>query len=269
MNALLNQYTGKISWFQPLQAPEGLGQGGGGDSGAGAGDDSQDDSGDDNGDESGDESGDDEGDDGLAGVFGNEELSDDEVFSFEDDSSGYVETDEDKAAATAVGDGIRAKLESLSFDQKLIPDDFDPTDKASLAGLLTGVQQQTISQTIQMIVPVITHALNTQSKHLRHDMKQTASGSSLRAKASQAFDSLGLQGKENRNLGKSLFQRAMQSNSNDVTKALKATRASLRNLGVNVGDSASPRSGGGNKSGNSTRSGSDALDSLFGRVKKK
>lgn len=266
MPSWLNQHLNKISFDSVLRAPPESGTG----NGAGT---QSNDNGDGNGDsqENGD-GGDDEDGDLAEGLGLSDEDDDADDFEFGDDSSEYVQTAEDIEAGKALGESIKTSLADYSIDDKAIPDDFDPNDRESLKSLLSNTQRSAIASTIQMMVPIINHALGTASKQMKHHMDSSATGNATKSKAVQAFQGLGLTDKNQVILGKSLFQQAMRANKNDVSKATRATRQALKTMGINV---ASGGNGNGNGSGRNqnrnqhssgVKEGASALDDIFGKM---
>lgn len=264
MHKLLSQYGGKLSWNNVLRAPPNEGGNGGGASGGSGGDDPNGGAGDSNN-GGGDGNGDDDDPDLSEGLGLSGDADDDSDLDFNIDSDEYQQTPEDQAAATALGEKIKTDLAAYSLDDADIPADFDPNDREQVKNLLVNSQRKVIASTMQMMIPVINHALSTASKQMKHQMASQQTGSESRSKAVNAFKELGLSDPAHVTLGKTLFKQAMSASGNDHTKAQKAVRNALRAMGIETAGKSSGN-GGKNKQGSQSSgivSGPAALDKMF------
>lgn len=266
MQTLLNRYAGKISSFVPLMAPPGEGSnaaGGAGEAGneSGDGNDPQEPGGDD------DEV---EDDPELAGLFADDDDVKPDEFDFLSQGEAYQPTAEEQQATQELGIQVKQSIDDFALGNDLIPDDFDPSDPAQLRDVLSATHRQAIQSTMQMMIPIINHALGTTAKQLKHHFDSSAAGRGKQSEAVTQFKNLGLTDPGHISVAKTFYSQALKSTKGDAVKAAKATRRALS--AINISTSGSPKGGG--SSGNRQRAGGSgvlegdaALDSLFGKSK--
>lgn len=271
MHNVMNRHLAKLSRETALSAPPDAGgsNGAGTENGA-ANDDSNSD---------GNEGGNDDedgtnGDDDLSAALGlNSDADDDTDFDFGAENTEYQASDEEIEASKQLGLKIKADLESYTLDDADIPADFNPNDRDSVKILLINSNRKAIASSMQMMIPVINHALGTASKQMKHHMDSKASGSESRSKAVNAFKELGLSDPAHVTLGKTVFQQAMRANKNDHAKAAKATKIALKSMGIEVSGKVAGNRGGNSQNNNSgftagVKTGGKALDDMFGLMPK-
>lgn len=266
MHRLMNHYMGKFSSAALLrEAPGEKSNAGGGSDGGSDGGDSND------GQQGNGDGGDDDDDGDLAGLLGDDGEVDDEDFDFLGTPGEYQQTPEEQAAAKALGEQIEAALGEYAVADSDIPDDFDPTDKASLKTLLSNTQRGAIQSTMKMMIPIINHALGTATKQMKHFVESSGAGKQKQSAAANEFKSLGLADSQQIAMAKPIFAQALKANGNDPKKAAKATRKAFAVMGISLaggdgGSGGSRNQGGGGKSPKILTDGA-ALDDLFGKSK--
>lgn len=275
MHKLMNHYMGKFSTAGMLRSPPGeQSNAGGGDGNEGGGDDSNGDgtveSGKQNKNQSGGDGNDDDDDDSdISDLLGDDGDVDEEDFDFVADSGEYEQTDEEKQASQALGTQIEQALKDYAVADADIPEDFDPTDRASLKTLLSNTQRGAIQSTMKMMIPVINHALGVTAKQMKHYMDTSSKGRSKQSAAIEEFKGLGISDPKQISMAKPIYAQALRAAGGDAKKAAKATRRAFAAMGVNLPGSSG---GGGSRSNNSRQesrvlSGNEALDTLFGKSK--
>jgi hypothetical protein len=260
MRTLLGQYGGKISWNSALRSPpddnnmSGTGaadSSGAGDSGTGTGE----------GDASGTKTPKSEDDFDLSDLYSGD--SEEELNKLnvpgEDKLNDGIEsiTESEKEANQALGTSIAGAIDSYKFSESDVPDDFDPTDKRSVANFMTSVHQKAVRHAISLTAPIITHALKTVIPKLEKRIENQVQRHGKVSEADKAFNSLGFTNPEDKALAKQFFERGLAKNMTH-TAAASATRNAMKALGKS---GATPKTGG--QESPSTKFGADALDSMF------
>lgn len=265
MQTLLNRYLGKISFHGTLRAPPGEASNAGGAGGESQTGDSNNGNGNE-GDGDGDGDGDDDDISEMFGDSGEVEDTDFDVFGQADE---YKATPEETQEQEALAEQLRSALADYSIADADIPDDFDSSDPKQLRDLLTNTQRGAIGATMRLLVPVINHALTTQSRRLKHHFDSASTNRGKQGAAVAEFKSLGLTDSAHITLAKPLFTSAMRANNGDAKKAGKAVRRALTALGISTQAGGRVSGGGGNSGTQGTvRQGPDALDSIFGKQSK-
>lgn len=267
MHNLLNRYAGKLSWNSVLRSPP--------DSATGNGDGTQtssNDNGDSNDDNNGDDGDGDDDSDFDPSDLGDDGDVDDDDFDITSADSEYQQTPEDIEAGKALGEKIKADLAAYDIPDAEIPADFDPNDPKQLKQILANTQRQAIGSTLQMIVPILNHALGNASKQLKHYVNTKGSETGAKSKIVEGFRGLGASSPQEVALLKPIYQRALKAHGNDPAKAAVATRKAAKLMGVSLNGSTpngKGSNGKNNNTGTQTRSGAAALDDLFGKIKTK
>lgn len=272
MSILLNRYAGKISFFSPLRAPPDDNT-----LGFSIPDNDDNNGGDenDNGDDDDDDSsgGDEENQNGGKPPKKKEKNPDD--FGFEDimggDDDGTISIDDDDddgdepdEAQVEAGKALTTKLKGLiggfAITENDIPDNLDLSDKAGVAKFITSSNQKTLQQSLQMMAPVISHALGIAVSKLEKRIDKSVTRTGKQSDAQKAFDGLGFEKGADRTLAKTFFERAVKNNMT-VGQAATATRRAMAQLGKQG------KAGGGTSRNNGGTSGikrgAEALDDIF------
>jgi hypothetical protein len=258
MTILLNRYLNKISSSGILRSPaDGSNAGGSGtQTGGEGGDDSQNDG---TGD---DQNGDDGDDDSDIPDLLDDEDKDDTGFKFdaEDDGDDLSDPEHPNNKAGAVlGNTLKSQIQNFKFSESDIPEDLDLTSRSSLAKFMTGVQQRSLAQSIELVAPVINHAMQTAMQLMEKRISQTTQGSAKQREIEEAFNSLGIKDKQDRSLARQLYQRGLDQKLKPKDAA-KAVQKALAGLGRKI-----PAGNRNNDGGSATgiRVGKDALDAFF------
>lgn len=258
MTILLNRYLNKISSSAFLRSPaDGSNAGGtGSQSGTGGTDDSSDD--DSGADDESDDTGDD--DSNIPDLLDDED-KDDTGFKFEVDDDGDDLSDPEhpnNKAGAVLGNTLKTQIQNFKFSESDIPEDLDLSSRSSLAKFMTGVQQRSLAQSIELVAPVINHAMQTAMQLMEKRISQSSQGSAKQREIEDAFNSLGITNKQDRSLARQLFQRGLDQKLKPKDAA-KATQKALAGIGRKP--SGNNRNNGGTTTG--IKVGKDALDAFF------
>lgn len=268
MRSMLNRYNWKISTAVLLQYPPdelgsgggaGGGESGGGESGTGA-----------------DVLGDGEG--GILGAKKPEENPDDklgmdslydpkeeETFKVPDDDSydyGAI-SEEQKAANAQLGETIKTHIGNFNMTAADIPDDLDLTNKESLAKFMSNSNQSTVRKSIELLAPIVTHALKTVVGKLEQRINSSVNQSGKVSEAKRAFESLGFSDPADKKLALDFFNRGL-NNKLTIAQSQTATRNAMKSLGKTAKPANSGNGGGGSSSNpEKMKTGVDALNDMF------
>lgn len=250
MHVLMNRYLNKITPAGLLRSPPNEGSmGGSGTENQGAGKESGQEGGNE-GNQGGDEEGDD--DDALSKLLADDDDSD-SISLDDEDSNSYELTDEQKAAGDALRDQILGGIDGFAFDESDIPEDFDPSDRGSLAKLLSTQHQKAMKTTLAMVPSIINHALGITAAQLEKKLASTVGHKSKESEATRVFQDMGY-GKEDLGVAKTIFKKAL-SQKMSPKDAAKATKRAMSALGKTGKTS--------NNSGMTRKEGKDALEGFF------
>jgi hypothetical protein len=202
-------------------------------------------------------------------LLGNDEDDDDGELDFgnDDDSD---DDDPDEAAriqnsTKTLGELLNSKINGIGLKPEDIPADFDASDSAQVAKLLTTTNQNLAKEVISVIPEVLKHALGIIVPKLEKKIQTASVSTNKKAELNKSFNSLGLKGAD-KALGLQVYKSALGKGMTPE-KAAKATGKALAQLrgGSNqsFNSNGNNRSGGDNKSGMKT--GANALDAMFGK----
>lgn len=173
-------------------------------------------------------------------------------------------TEEEKAANVALGQSIQSAIGQWGFTEQDVPDNIDWSDKKQVASFLTKTNQASIAKSVQVIAPIITHALKTVVGKLETRIDRSVNRTATVTEAEKAFNGLGFAKGEDRNLARTMFNRGLKAKMTP-TQAAAATRKAMQGLGK-AGSPSGSNSGNGNRNQSSSgqKVGSAALDDIFG-----
>lgn len=205
----------------------------------------------------------------LDDIYGGDDSGDDgdEPFQLPDDDDDGDDS-ESVARQTAAAKEIKTQIEGLlngyAVNENDIPDDLGFADKKAAAAMLSQVGKSAIQQTMKIMNPVITHALNVAVEGLSKKIDTSVKSTTGQNDAKKAFSDLGFQGADAK-LAKQFFNSALAGKKMNVTQAAKATRNAMAQLGKSGKVQSSNRNDGGQSgNGGQMKTGAAALDSIFG-----
>jgi len=196
---------------------------------------------------------------------GDDDGEDDEGFALPEDDVGE-DSDEEKAANEASANDVKTKLQNLiggfNITEADIPDELGFGDKAKAAEFMTGQFRKGLQSSMQMMLPVINHALTIATKQLDKRINSSVKQTGSQVEAKKAFDTLGFTGADQK-LAKTFFSEALKRKMTP-DKAATATRNAMKAMGKSgkpIGGNTG-RSNGESNNG-SMKTGEAALDSFF------
>lgn len=209
-----------------------------------------------------DNGGQDGGFDDDDGITNDRDSAFDTLFKQEGDDTTEDDDSDDgydaEAVQTAMTERLTAGLASMRLTDDVIPEDFNPNDRASLLELMNSVQRQTARSTLQLMFDPVQTTLGSMARSLRREMRQTSQGSIENNNA----ESLLLQGipaaadPAKRKVIDVFWAQARTKHPKDNRAAVIATRKAMQAVGMSFANETKPSGGG--RGG--LREGKSALD---------
>lgn len=167
----------------------------------------------------------------------------------EDDDDGEDE-DEDAGdspeAQEALANGIKAGVNGLTIPESAIPDDFDPSDRKQLVGLLTTIQKDTVQQTMKIMWDPIAAALKQTHVRMRQEWKagigDGVTGSQRDQLLAQMIPNHADPGVSD--VVNTLMGRAKKRFPKDVRSQVLSTKKAMQALGIKIKAPGSPSGSG-------------------------
>ena len=170
-----------------------------------------------------------------------------------DDDSEDEEEDagDSPEAQQALAEGIKAGVNGLSIPEAAIPDDFDPSDRKQLVGLLTTIQKDTVQQTMKIMWDPIAAALKQTHVRMRQEWKagigDGVTGSQRDQLLAQMIPNHADPGVSD--VVNTLMARAKKRFPKDVRSQVLSTKKALTALGVKIKPAGSSKGGQQNRRG--------------------
>jgi hypothetical protein len=203
---------------------------------------------------------------GLDDIFAGDDNQDDEdSFSLPDEDNMEL-TEDEKNENEASANNVKTQLQNLiggfSITEADIPDELGFGDKAKAAEFMTGQFRKGLQSSMQMMLPVINHALTIATKQLDKRINSSVKQTGNQVEAKKAFDALGFTGADQK-LAKNFFVEGLKRKLTPQ-QAATATRNAMKQLGKSGKAPAGPNGrSNGNQMDSGVKTGEAALDSFF------
>lgn len=183
----------------------------------------------------------------------------------EDDPDSNVEILTADQIKTYLDDGLK----KVVAPESLIPDDFNPNDKASMTALLSSVMQLGVRHALNLSFRPIENAMKSHAKELRADVRARVKGlgDGITTKDFLSREIPASANPKHSALVKTVWAKAIETHpeKKDRMKAVALAKKGLQAMGINPDDGAAAVRKG--ESGGQVRTGLDALN-LYAPIQK-